>query len=527
MSCLSSWPSLTYPRSGGFSIRSMTISAGSDTPRPNIVTVVADCATASDLFGENADSCPLPFVRQLLSESLVCERTVSTSPWTLPSHASILTGLYPWEHHVHRRASIRLSPRLPTLPLLLRERGYASFILSGNPILSDATGLTRQFDAAAWARPWEKWIRFIPRLGPHGLRVGPVVDKGPFGSISEDQLLSATSRWFSRTLNRHSFLSDLPNELIRLIHLEPRDQTHDASPWIEPLFRKLLRRLRPSEPFFSLINLFDAHEPFLPSGPYMKNLRSWLQYARIVQDNYSWATGEWNPDGAELAAIRGFYLWALRRVDHRIASLVTVLKEEGRWDDTLFILTADHGQSFGQDGAVFHPSAAVESLMRVPLLIRYPKSRFHGYRLRGWTSVIDIPTTILHAAGVAPRIPLEGEIIDRLPGHERESPVFAFVDGGASNKPGASRPRVRGRSGDFALLAYYKDRRFVLDLQTGQLKIFDASGGAGPSVECGASSEDRARVLAPLRRLESGIHGSSPTFPNSEVSARLASWGYA
>jgi arylsulfatase A-like enzyme len=334
-------------------------------------------------------------------------------------------------------------------------------------------------------------------------------------------------RLLSRVLNRHSFLGDVPNELARLIRLADNHDSFETAPWIERMFRRSVHTMEARRPFMALINLFDAHEPFPPDDSASKSLRSWIAYAKTVQDNYGWSAGEWTPSTSDLHEIRALYTWALKQVDKRIERIDSVLKEEGRWENTILVVTADHGQAFGEGGALFHPSAAVDSLMRVPLIVRYPGREWAGRRVTAWTSHIDIASTVLNEVGVSTKLSGDGAVLSTLIDRERETPVYAFVDGGRQTVETRYQLGL-ARSGDLAVLAYYGDRKFVLDLRSHVLKMSSPDErNWQPSGRGLPESNDYPKVVGLIRLLERQLGPMLGQQSDPGVVDRLRGWGYA
>ncbi|MCI4366576.1 MAG: sulfatase-like hydrolase/transferase, partial [Thermoplasmata archaeon] len=83
---------------------------GASTSRPDLLVVVLDCVRALDFAGGPEAVTPMPFSESLLRESIRFPKAAATAPWTIPSHASIFTGMYPWENGVHMLKELRLDP---------------------------------------------------------------------------------------------------------------------------------------------------------------------------------------------------------------------------------------------------------------------------------------------------------------------------------------------------------------------------------------------------------------------------------
>src|ERR1700693_5078851 len=109
--------------------------------RPDLLVVVMDCVRASDFPGGTSPVPGMPTAEKLVRESIRFPRAISVAPWTIPSHASLFTGLYPWENGVHMLRELRLDPSVPTLAGMLAKAGYSTFSLSSNGFICPDIGL--------------------------------------------------------------------------------------------------------------------------------------------------------------------------------------------------------------------------------------------------------------------------------------------------------------------------------------------------------------------------------------------------
>src|SRR5215469_5335127 len=110
--------------------------------RPDLLLVVLDCVRAWDFPGGRSAIGPMPFVEGFRRESIHFPRAASVAHWTVPAHASMFTGLYPWEHGVHAKGKLKLDPSIPTVAGHLRDAGYRTLCLSANGLVSPGLGLT-------------------------------------------------------------------------------------------------------------------------------------------------------------------------------------------------------------------------------------------------------------------------------------------------------------------------------------------------------------------------------------------------
>src|SRR5580692_752059 len=118
--------------------------------RPNLLLVVLDCVRAWDFPGGSNAAGPMPFVDSLRRESVDHPRTSSVAHWTVPAHASMFTGLYPWEHGVHAKGRLKLDAQGEAVGSLLQGAGYHTLSISANGLIAPSLGLVDGIDRSAW-----------------------------------------------------------------------------------------------------------------------------------------------------------------------------------------------------------------------------------------------------------------------------------------------------------------------------------------------------------------------------------------
>jgi arylsulfatase A-like enzyme len=491
---------------------------------PDVLLVVLDCVRASDFPGGLPDPPRLPFVESLQKESVRFPRAASTSPWTLPSHASIFTGLPPWKHGCHGRGSLTLPPGIRTFPEDLRERGYRTASFSANPIIGPAYGLVNGFESAYWGSWWD---RAFPRRRPpsfHHAGAGPngARPRG-FRERTIRSAYSAMKRWpvtlvgASEILRRLSF-PDVPGKL-------------QPNPWIEPELRNWLALRTPSEPVFCFVNLMDAHEPYLETPSEAGSWADWWREMTIPQDSLSLLSGLTRVPAEGQARFHALYRAAIGRTDQRLKGIVSAFQDVGRWENTLFLLMGDHGQAFGERGMYWHGIRPDEAELRVPLWMRLPHGEMGGTVGRGWSSPQDTAATIGRAVGAtAPSSP-DSLPLQELVDAERADPLLSVTDGTSWNKPliRMLRPDRRVVLDQVYSVAYLDRWKVVLDAATGLAAAYDLeqdpSEGHDLWGEGGNSTFVRLREAA--RGVASQLLTPAPHDARTVVAdERLRSWGY-
>ncbi len=363
---------------------------------PDVLLVVLDCLRADLLERALADGQSVPFLRTLRNDVLSFPGAIAPSSWTIPSHASLFTGLYPWEHGAHNKSGASLTVGPETLASCLSRAGYATGCFTANGYIQPGTGLTRGFSDVLWGGDREFFLRFVRRRSATCPDLG-----GPaaalFGRLANSPKPSPGWYTFIAALTTFPAVWDGTNRLgARIVGTSGKDVAA-IGPWVEPSLDAWLGRQPADRPVFAFVNLLEAHEPYLANAGHATTLVEWVRFARAKQDAHRWLRGTWTPTPEELAVSVDCYARSLRTLDARVQELVEIFRRRDRWANTLFVLTSDHGQAFLEHDTLYHRLRLDEELTRVPLWIRGPGVDRAG-SAPGWVSLLDVPRTIAEAA---------------------------------------------------------------------------------------------------------------------------------
>ena len=345
------------------------LTAGLPAPRPgspNVLIIIWDTARALSLSLYGYDRETTPELDRFAAGGAVFERAFATAPWSLPSHSSMFTGRYPTELSAARQAP--LDATYPTLAEVLAGHGYATGGFSAN-IYYGAT-------AFGIARGFARYEAHPP--------INAAVIAGTWW-------LSARTHW-------------------ELVGRRNPNAPGPMRPRASDVNRSLLRWIdrRGERPFFAVINHFDAHDPYFPPEPFSTAFtptrpRYWLDEAHASYDDDT------------LRQLRDAYDSALRYLDHELGRLLAALQERGELDNTVVILTSDHGEEFGEHAPdiVKHARTLYAHALHVPLVVVHPPTVPAGVRVRETVSIRDIPATVMDVIGRAGDHPFPGTSLRR------------------------------------------------------------------------------------------------------------------
>jgi arylsulfatase A-like enzyme len=331
-----------------------------------------------DRVGTYAGSNLTPNLDRLAQSSIIYEQAMSTAPWTLPTHASLFTGLFPQEHGVSW-GHYRLEDDPPVLAELLKDRGYHTFAVSNNWLLSGENGFARGFD----------------------LFLETATD--PLVSGWRLALRCAGPRRFSRWLG-------MPEEM----------GTDAGSAWTNWMVERHLKAAEVRDrPFLMFVNYFEPHDPYLPPPPFLlthltpEQRATYRRFRQNEQDLCAHACGLTDTFTKEqVNLMEALYDAEVAYQDAMVGKLLETLDDADLLDRSWLVITSDHGELFGEAGLVFHTASAHYQLLHVPLIVR-PPGGVAATRVAAPVQPVDVFATLVEAAGAA--VPAQVRRAFRLP----------------------------------------------------------------------------------------------------------------
>jgi hypothetical protein len=312
---------------------------------PNVLLVVLDTVRADhlSLYGYARDTSPN--LRRFAESATLYRHAIAPSNMTLATHASLFTGLVGSEHRAHydagRPAGRPLGTTIPTLAEIFVKRGYDVSAVAGNyGFLQKGFGLDRGF----------RWLDARPR-------------RSSLGVVPEHSL-----RWAFRQMICRAFPESWPVTDTR---------GRDADEITKLAIRRIDRARDMGRPWFLFVNYFDAHERVLVPPPFAGRFSS--SPVRATGTLFDAFFREMNRSGhVDLPArdredLVSRYDEALAYTDSALERLLRHAIEQAPDDDTLIVVTSDHGEAWGEHGAIGHGSSAYQEQIRVPLVVKKPR----------------------------------------------------------------------------------------------------------------------------------------------------------
>jgi len=429
---------------------------------PNVLLVSIDTLRADHVHCYGYGRETTPTIDALAGGGVRFTTAISPTSWTLPAHLTLMTGLPPEAHGVTDDRK-RLGAGSLTLAEVLRRHGYDTAGFISGPYLAAGYGFLRGFD------------------------------------VYDDRSVAGT---FVRFRTRRDSAA-----VVQAVRS-----------WLDSRGRAASRRS-----FFIFVHMFDCHAEYAPPPPF-----DTIFAPRPRDPSSGHAQGAppalGGPDARRLGAVVLRYDGAIRYTDSCLGWLIEDLRTRGVLDDTVVVVTADHGEEFLEHGQMNHEHNLYDTSVRVPLVMRYPRALPAGAVIAGQVRLMDVPATVLALAGASS---------DRF-GRIREHGPRACVDllpllGGAG-----PAPRLVAFGDLHGTLASVRTERFVLVRHgSGPVgeELYDLASDPGEQRNVAAANQavraEMESALGEWRQLWHGAGSAAATFvPEADHLKRLRALGY-
>jgi len=397
----------------------------------NVILITLDTVRVQSMSLCGYERPTTPFLEELAEKSVVFDRAICPSSWTLPTHASLFTGTH---HHEHRAGYYRpLGTTLPTLAEQLGENGFDTAGFAANTTNCGArTGLARGF------RRYEYYERSL-NVMIHSSRLWWVLLGGVLPPI----------RTSGEEINSQFFN------------------------WLDNGVRA---------PFFVFLNYFDAHEPYyvpdesfdifaeMPVEERHRLRQSWQS-----RDRHGWSS----EDPAEIQLAVDTYDAAIRYMDHHLRLLFDELDKRKLLDKTLIVITTDHGEHFGEHGQFGHGYTLYRHVIEAPVILFCPSRVPQGKRIHDPIGLVNLPATILKILGGDLAGAMPGTSLDRFWIAENPQigtsslPILVELEKGIGfkNKPNSDGPITSMVDDKYHYIHYHgEDREELFDFEQDPLE---------------------------------------------------------
>ena len=333
--------------------------------RPNMLLISIDSLRADHLGTYGYERETSPNIDALAADGVVFENTVSSSTWTLPAHMSMLSSLNSRVHGVVDDGR-KLTDAATLVSNVFQRSGWRTAAVVAGPYLNHQFGFAQGFD------------------------------------VYDDETIS-----FASTGASHVERTSL--------------KTHERALELLDDFG--------TDPFFLFLHYWDVHYDYMP--PYPFHLMFDPDYEGDINARRFERSRRINPDmdRRDLEHIVALYDGEIAVVDMFLGRLFLQLKRRGLWDETMVIVTADHGDEFFEHGRKGHRKSLYRETLQIPLVIKFPASRWGGDRVEAISGVVDIAPTMLDVAGLEALPESNGRsLLHEMTGSAEPTVYFADLD---------------------------------------------------------------------------------------------------
>lgn len=327
--------------------------------RPNVLLVSIDMLRARHLACYGYERPTSPNIDRLAREGALFARHMSSTSWTLPAHAALFTGLADSVHGC-TDSHLALHERFETLAERFAAAEYETAGFFAGPYLHPTYGLGQGFELYEDCTSAGAGATSAP--GADQLSESHV-------DVCNPRSFAAFERWFAG---------------------------------------------RSGRPFFAFVHLWDVHYDFLPPPPYDRMFDPSYEGTRDGQRFATDPSISAAMPARDLEHLIALYDGEIAWTDAFVGRMRALLEAAGVFDDTIVILTSDHGTEFFEHGSKGHRKTLYDEVLHIPLVVRFPARVPAGMRIEKQTRMIDVAPTLLDLAGLSRDERHMGESLARL-----------------------------------------------------------------------------------------------------------------
>lgn len=454
---------------------------------PNVLLLVIDTLRADHLACYGHPRATSRAIDRVAAEGALFVDAITPAPFTQPGVASILTGASPSTIGVINHPN-RLDDRWTTVAEAFHDAGYRTGFANPHPLLTPTWGFAQGFDEYRYLhKPTRSDASLLARLlGRCGLsrpRVGYQAD--------------TVTEFAERLVGRKS-----------------------------------------GRPFFVYAHYLDPHFAYDPPAPFDRLFTSDRKKAPLLDERM--------PDGRrrifdlpvaprQMEAERARYDGEIAFADREIGRLLARLDELGLRENTIVAITADHGESLGEQGLTFaHTHYLYDSTQRVPLILRYPGHLTEGSVVTRQVSLVDLAPTLLRLAGIPVPPSMEGRVPPAAGGGAPDDPPLAFAENGrtivGSGEQDNPRWYVPGDEGKWRMIRDGRWKLIRIPIQAGVMwELYDLENDPEEMSNLSVARPDAVGALrVPLEAWLESIRKEEAAAPivDDETLEGLRSLGY-
>lgn len=407
--------------------------AGCSRPGPkqtirNVLLISIDSLRADRVGAYGYGKATTPTIDRLAAEGVVFTNAVSTTSWTLPAHAALLTGVYDARHGA-TVPTATLSPSIATLAEAFRAAGYRTAGFYSGPFLHPHFGFGRGFEEYVDCTSYE-----LENIG------NPASGKA-HASSHKDITNPRIAANFAATMKRED-----------------------------------------DRPFFFFVHMWDPHYELVPPPPYDSMFSDGPLPDDPVRDFRHDPRFRAGMSDETRGAVMALYDGEIRFTDDTIARLLAELESRKLLDDTVVVITSDHGDEFLEHGGKGHKQTLYQEVLHIPLVF-WAKGMLPAARATATASLVDVAPSLARLAGISELADVDGTPLFDATGRalDAERTVFAELR--------TNPARVRHAA------AIRFPMKLLRDGKTGTEQLFDLANDPGEQRPADAAIASQAQPL--------------------------------
>lgn len=368
---------------------------------PNILIIHSDQHRVDCIGAYNNRDVQTPNIDNLAREGVLYQNSYCTLPVCTPSRYSLISGMYVHEHKGWTNHST-LNPDIETLPDLLKEAGYKTkavgkmhFAPTYLDVGFDEMTLSEQDGAGRWDDDYHR-----------DLMQNNLFDKSDLIDQRQEYRKGASEEYWR---SYGAISTNLPDSLYSTNWIA-QHAIETIDNWGNSGNMLMIGFIKPHHPFDPPKKWVDIYNP-----DSLNILPGWIDKSMehdSIQNPGYFSNVDINEAG--LRKSMAYYYASITQIDFEIGRIVETLKKRGMYDNTMIIYTSDHGEHLGYHHQILKGGYLYESIMKVPLIIKYPKSKYAGEQVHNLVSNIDLAPTIIEVAKLEVPKSMSGQnLVDR------------------------------------------------------------------------------------------------------------------
>ncbi len=449
---------------------------------PHIFLIILDTSGAKrcSVYGYPRET--TPGLSRLAEEATLYKYCFAPAPWTIPSHASLFSGLYPSQHgcNVYNR---NLPESIYNLPEILQQMGYRSISITSNLLVSQVGfeqvhGMNQLFNSPEFNEARKAINDFKKESKSDLQRLLYLLDYTIKNKFYRLPLFSFLDKFYRKNFGQIKIRSQYATERTFF------------------LAKRLFKKYADDQPLFIFINCMETHWQYYPPAKYLKsvNLKK-DDFQELQKLDYFDMYVKQIPENL-LETLAYLYEQELMYATDKVWDFYRFLKNSGKQDRILFIATSDHGESLGERGLWGHNFGVFNEVIHIPLVIKYPRDIGLQGESDGLVQLHDLWGTIMEMV----KSPLPG--LDSSKSLLSERRACAFCENQHDIGVRAIRRRHRGFTPTDAMQACRcvidADLMKLIEWQDGRLECYDVKNDYDERHNL-ANSPDRAQTVGILQ----------------------------